>query len=97
MKKLMLAVVAAVSLSTALAFAAQPSTYQVTGQVLAVGDDTITVQKGTEKWEIAKAADTKMEGGDAVKVGDKVTITYRMTASKIELKPAKSAKTAKTK
>jgi len=33
-----------------------------------------------------------MEGGDAVKVGDKVTVTYRMSASKIEIKPAGKTK-----
>lgn len=91
MKKITLIAAAALSLS-ATAFAAEPKTYQVTGPVLAVTDDTVTVEKGKEKWEIAKSADTKMEGADALKVGDKVTITYRMTAAKIEVKPAKPAK-----
>ena len=66
-----------------VAFAAQPKTYQVTGKVLEVSADTFTVQKGKEKWEIAKG---EAAGAGDVKVGDKVTIEYRMTAAKIEKK-----------
>ena len=38
------------------------------------------------KWEVTKDAATK--GADNVKVGDKVTIAYRMIATDIEAKPA---------
>lgn len=58
--------------------------YQVTGPVLEVADSKIVVQKGKEKWELARDAGTKMTGD--VKVGDKVTIEYRMTATSIEAK-----------
>jgi hypothetical protein len=61
--------------------------YQVTGPVLEVSPDKIVVQKGKDRWEIARDASTKM--GD-VKVGDKVTIHYRMTATDVEGKPAKA-------
>jgi len=53
--------VAALSMSTA-ALAADVKTYQVTGPVLDMTADSITVQKGKDKWEIAKGADTKMMG-----------------------------------
>jgi multidrug efflux pump subunit AcrA (membrane-fusion protein) len=43
------------------AFAGAKS-YQVTGPVLDVSADSITVQKGKESWQIAKGADTKMSG-----------------------------------
>jgi len=66
------------------ALAAGPKTYQVTGPVLEVRDDVIVVQKGKEKWEIARAADTKVKGD--LKVGAKVTIEYRMTATTVETK-----------
>jgi hypothetical protein len=66
------------------ASAASVTTYQVTGPVLANTPDSITVQKGKEKWEIAKGVETQASG--PVNVGDKVTITYRMTAASIELK-----------
>lgn len=58
--------------------------YQVTGPVLEVSDTKIVVQKDNEKWEIARDASTKAAGD--VKKGDKVTVEYRMTASKITVK-----------
>ncbi len=62
---------------------ASPSkTYQVTGPVLEMNDAMIAVQKGKERWEVARDASTKAD--TEVKVGDKVTVTYTMTATKIE-------------
>jgi ribosomal 50S subunit-recycling heat shock protein len=78
-----------------LAFAASPSTYQVTGPVTAVDDSMITVMKGKEKFEVARDASTKVTGD--LKVGDKVTITYTMTAKEIEVKAAKTEKADKAK
>lgn len=74
--------------SAGYAFAAT-KTYQVTGPVLEVRPDAIVVQKGTDKWELARDASTKVTGD--LKVGAKVTITYRMTAADIEVKPAAPA------
>jgi hypothetical protein len=65
-------------------------TYQVTGPVLEMNDNMIVVQKGKERWEIARSADTKMNGD--VKVGSKVTIMYTMTATEVEAKGAKGKK-----
>ena len=64
--------------------------YQVTGPVLEVTDSKIVVQKGKEKWEVARDAGTKVTGD--VKVGDKVTVEYRMTATSIEAKGGGKAK-----
>jgi hypothetical protein len=64
--------------------------YQVTGPVLEVSDSMIAVQKGKDRWEIARDAKTKMKGD--VKVGTKVTIMYTMTATEVEVKPEKAAK-----
>ena len=76
------------------AAAAGGKTYQVTGPVLAVTDTTITVQKGKEKWELARSKETK--GPADVKVGDKVTVEYTMTAVSVEVKAAgKGDKAAK--
>lgn len=74
--------------SAGYAFAAT-KTYQVTGPVLELRPDAVVVQKGTEKWEIARDGSTKVSGD--LKVGAKVTITYRMTAADIEVKPATAA------
>jgi hypothetical protein len=81
----------AVLLSAALAAAALAATktYQVTGPVLEVNDSMIVVQKGTERWEIARDASTKVTGD--LKVGAKVTIEYRMSAATVEVKPAAAA------
>ena len=86
-KRSIAALVSALSLAVVLgatpAFAAD-KTYQVTGPVLEVTDTSITVQKGKEKWQIARTKDTKVTGDP--KVGAKVTITYTMTAATVEAK-----------
>ena len=66
------------------AFAAGPKAYQVTGPVLEVKDDIVVVQKGKDKWEIARDKDSKVTGD--LKVGAKVTVTYTMKATGIEVK-----------
>ncbi len=75
----------AVLLLAAPAFAGK--TYQVTSPVVDVMPTSITVEKGKEKWEIARDASTK--GGADVKKGDKVTVEYKMTATGIEVKGGK--------
>jgi hypothetical protein len=65
-------------------------TYQVTGPVLEVTDIMIVIQKGKDKWEISKSADTKVTG--ELKVGSKVTIEYTMAAASVDVKPEKTAK-----
>lgn len=92
--KRVLMTIGAVMISSSLAFAAGPKTYQVTGPVLDVKGDMITVQKGKEKWEIAKDAATKVTGD--LQVGSKVTIEYTMKATAVTVKEAaKKAPAAK--
>jgi hypothetical protein len=77
-----------------VALAAGPKTYQVTGPILEIKGDVIVVEKsGSEKWEVARDAATKVTGD--LKVGSKVTIEYTMTAKKIEAKEAKKAEAKK--
>ena len=78
------AVVAALLLVASAASAADVKTYQVTGPVLEVTPTSITVQKGEEKWQIARTKDTKITG--ELKVGAKVTIQYRMVGVDVEVK-----------
>ncbi len=85
-KTLSLLAAASVALSSAVFAADAKSDYQVTGPVLEVTDSVITVQKGKEKWEIARNSSTKTTG--EVKKGDKVTVQYGMTATNIEVKAA---------
>jgi hypothetical protein len=70
--------------------AADAKTYQVTGPILEVTPTTITVQKGNDKWEIARDNKTKTTGD--LKVGAKVTIYYTMVAAEIEVKAGKAKK-----
>lgn len=62
-------------------------TYQVTGPIVSVDDKTIVVEKGQEKWEIARDAGTKVTGD--LKVGEKVTVEYSMSATTITVKADK--------
>jgi cytochrome c oxidase assembly protein Cox11 len=93
MKRLLILIIA-MSLLTTFAFAAV-KTYQVTGPVLEVTDSMIAVKKGADRWEIARDTDTKITGD--LKVGQKVTIEYKMTATKVEVKEGKKAETMKKK
>lgn len=76
------------------AIASPSKTYQVTGPILEMNDSMIAVQKGKERWQIARDASTKADG--EMKVGDKVLVTYTMTATKVELKSAGKSDNGKT-
>ena len=101
MKKLLIALLIAplcVFAADKPAKAEKADKYQVTGQVVEVSDTKIAVMKGTERFEVMRSADTKVEGGE-LKAGAKVTIKYVMTAATVEVKadekkdaPAKAEK-----
>lgn len=86
MKKLLGFII--VLIAAAPAFAAK--TYQVTGPVVDISDSAIVVQKGKEKWEIAKSPTTQVKGD--LQKGAKVTVEYTMSATSIEVKPGKAKK-----
>jgi hypothetical protein len=81
-----IAALAICSLFVAPVFAAG-KTYQVTGPVLEVRDDAVVVEKGKDRWEIARTPATAVKGD--FKKGAKVTVEYTMTATKIEAKDEK--------
>jgi len=84
MRKIAAVLIVLVAVLTITAFAAAKS-YQFTGVVKTVEGDTFTVQKSaTETWEFSKDASTK----GTPKVGDKVTVKYRMVATDIDASPA---------
>lgn len=85
--RLALVLIAATSLTGSL-MAADAKTYQVTGPVLEVTPTLIVVQKGEDKWQIAREKNTKVTGD--LKVGAKVTIEYRMVATDVEVKGGKA-------
>ena len=62
---------------------ASAKSYQFTGVVKAVDSNSLTVEKSAkETWRFELTKDTK---GDTPKIGDRVTIAYRMTATEIEV------------
>ena len=84
MKTIALSLVAAGALAFSGTTFAGAKDYQVTGPVVDVSDTMITVMKGSEKWEVNRDSNTKVNGD--LKNGDKVTIHYTMTAKDVEVK-----------
>jgi hypothetical protein len=81
---------AAASLAFSSVAFAGAKTYEVSGPVLEVNDSMIVVQKGKDRWELNRDANTKVTGD--VKVGDKVHVTYTRSATEVEVKAGKGAK-----
>jgi hypothetical protein len=82
-------IVAVLALAMAGVGMAAAKSYQFTGVVKTVTGSTFTVEKSaTETWEFSTDKDTK----GAPKVGDKVTVYYKMIATEIEVKPATAPK-----
>jgi hypothetical protein len=91
MRKIAAVLVVLVAALTLTAYAAAKS-YQFTGIVKTVQGDTFTVQKSpSETWEFTKDASTK----GTPKVGDKVTVHYKMIATDVEASAAAPAKPKK--
>ena len=64
---------------------AATKSYQFTGIVKAVDGDTLTVEKSAkETWTFEVAKDSK---GSTPKVGDRVTVNYKMVTTSIEPNP----------
>ena len=73
---------------------AAAKSYQFSGVVKAADAGTVTVEKSAkETWQFEVSKDTK----GTPKVGDKVTVYYKMVATEIEAKPAATAAPAKKK
>ena len=65
------------------ALAAGAKTYRITGTVIEATGSKVTVEKGTDRFEFdIDPATTK--GSAELKVGSTVTVTYVMSATKIE-------------
>jgi len=91
MRKIAAVLFVLVAILTITAYAAAKS-YQFTGVVKTVQGDTFSVQKSaSDTWEFTKDASTK----GTPKVGDKVTVHYKMIATDIEASAAAPAKPKK--
>jgi len=94
--KLLLSLIAAASLTASnAALAAGAKSYQVTGTILEVKPTMIAVQKDGERLEMDLDPQTKVSG--ELKVGATVTITYVMSATKVEAAGASGAPDAQKK
>ncbi|HJW08389.1 MAG TPA: hypothetical protein VJ483_02075 [Holophagaceae bacterium] len=78
----------ALALAAGSLFAGGGKTYQVTGPIMDIQGDVITVQnQKKELWQLTVPAGTK--GFEGLKKGDKVTLMYTMSVTSIEVKGAK--------
>lgn len=83
----------ALAIGFAVGASAADKTYQFTGVVKSNDSGILTVEKSAkETWTFSTDKDTK----GTAKVGDRVTVYYRMVATEIENKPA-SAKSPTSK
>jgi len=64
----------AVTLTLLLGVTVFGQTTSITGKVLAVTSSTITLQTGTDVWDIKRTQTTTVNG--TLKVGSSVTVTY---------------------
>jgi hypothetical protein len=97
MRRILVSVFFVALLMAALVVAGYAATksYQFTGTVKAVDGASLTVEKSAkETWQFELPKDVK---GGTPKVGDKVTVQYKMVATEIEAKPAATATAAKKK
>ncbi len=81
----------AIALSTLLlggilGYAAAAKTYEKTGVVKSVEGDSFELDFGKEVWRFYTDAATT--GKDALKAGQKVTVSYKQVATRIEAKGA---------
>jgi len=77
-------VLSALAVGGILGFAAAAKTYDKTGVVKTVDGDSFELDFGKETWRFYTDAATV--GKDAVKVGQKLTVSYKQVATKIEAK-----------
>jgi hypothetical protein len=80
-------------LGAALGWAAAAASYQKTGVVKEVAADSFTLDLGKEEWRFYTDGGTA--GKDAIKAGDKITVTYKQVATKIEGKGGAKKEAAK--
>ena len=74
-------------------FAAAGKTYEMTGTIVAATGTTLAIEKGGEKYEFA-IDPASIKGSAELKVGSTVTVTYVMSATKVETSGASAATTS---
>jgi hypothetical protein len=77
------------------ALSAGAKTYQVTGTVVSATASKVTLQKGSEQFEI-DVDPANVKGSAELKPGSAVTVSYVMSATKIETAAGESSPAAAT-
>jgi hypothetical protein len=72
-----------------IASAAGSKTYMISGTITDMKGDVFTIQKDNTKYEMSRDAEAKVNGD--LKVGSKVTVVYKMTATTIVVNENKKA------
>jgi hypothetical protein len=83
MKRALSFVLAANLIMSGAVFSAGAKTYQITGTVVSSTASKVTLQKGSEQFEI-DVDPANVKGTAELKPGSTVTVTYVMSATKIE-------------
>jgi len=73
------------TLMASLPAAAEPKTVRITGLVSDVRDDMVVIDKGKDRWEVARTPGTAVKGN--LQKGARISIEVRMSAAAIEVLP----------
>jgi RNase P/RNase MRP subunit p29 len=93
MKKALL-LICAIFLMTAVAYAAQDGIRKATGELVKITAENVVIKRGKGEMVIARDASTNVAGN--LKVGEKVTVEYKMIATSVAVKDKTTAKTKKS-
>jgi RNase P/RNase MRP subunit p29 len=93
MKKVM-SFICIIFLMTAVAYAAQDGIRKATGELVKITAENVVIKKGKGEMVIARDASTNVAGN--LKVGEKVTVEYKMIATSVAIKDTTSSKTKKS-
>ncbi len=94
MKKVVL-LISIIFLMTAVAYAAQDGIRKATGELVKITAESVVIKKGKGEMVITRDPSTNVTGN--LKVGEKVTVEYKMIATSVAVKDPTSSKKKSTK
>jgi len=94
MKKVVL-LISIIFLMTAVAYAAQDGIRKATGELVKITAESVVIKRGKGEMVITRDPSTNVTGN--LKVGEKVTVEYKMIATSVAVKDLKSSKKKSTK
>jgi len=94
MKKVVL-LISIIFLMTAVAYAAQDGIRKATGELVKITAESVVIKRGKGEMVITRDPSTNVTGN--LKVGEKVTVEYKMIATSVAVKDLASSKKISTK